>query len=914
MLSLGALAFASPWLLAGLAVLPVLWWLLRVTPPAPRRLRFPAIQLLLGLVPREETPARTPLWLILLRMALTALIILALAHPLLNPSARLSAGGPLVLAVDNGWAAAHDWPTRQRAMRELVAQAEREKRQVILLDTAPLPGAEAARPPSLLPAADARAAVDALVPRPWPNDRSGALNRLDQVALQGPANVVWLSDGLASEDAFGFAERLQRLGNLRVASETADSLARLIGPSQLESPDLVVAVHRASAPVPAQYTVRVSGEDGRLLARESVELAADQRDADVKLTMPSELRNQAMRAEIEGEASAGAVLLLDERWRRRPVGIVSAHAGEAAQPLLTGTYYLERALNPFSEVRRGDIADLLRRGTAMLVLADAAPGTRADHDALVKWIEEGGVLLRFAGPDLAESGDDLLPVTLRRGGRTIGGALSWEQPARLASFGGDSPFAGLTIPDDVTISRQVLAEPSLDLAGKTWARLTDGTPLVTGERRGQGWLVLVHTTGGPAWSNLALSGLFVEMLRRIVGLSQGVRGAGDVPLLAIETLDGYGRLQKALPNIRPISGKDLATAIASPSQPPGYYGALDARQALNLSSAVNSIAALDRLPEGVARDYFARGAELDLRPALLAGALVLVIGDLLIAYALRGLLPGLRGLSRRRRDATLAFFLVAGLTLVVTSARAAADEESFVLQATSEIRLAYVRTGIPTVDEVSRAGLTGLTNLLNRRTAVEAAEPMEVDPEQDELIFFPLLYWPVAPEQPALSPRAVERLNRFITTGGTIFFDTRDQGEGGAAGGFAGAGSQRLRQLVGGLNIPQLAPLPPDHVLTKSFYLMQEFPGRWSGGQIWAEPTEDRVNDGVATVIIGSNDYAAAWATDEQGRGLYAVVPGGEPQREQAFRFGVNLVMYALTGNYKSDQVHVPAILERLGQ
>src|SRR5260221_13968834 len=116
MLSLGALAFASPWLLAGLAVLPILWWLLRVTPPAPRRLRFPAIQLLLGLVPREETPARTPLWLILLRMALTALIILALAHPLLNPSARLTAGGPLVLVVDNGWGAGHDWPGRQGAL------------------------------------------------------------------------------------------------------------------------------------------------------------------------------------------------------------------------------------------------------------------------------------------------------------------------------------------------------------------------------------------------------------------------------------------------------------------------------------------------------------------------------------------------------------------------------------------------------------------------------------------------------------------------------------------------------------------------------------------------------------------------------------------------------------------------------
>jgi len=907
MLSLGALAFASPWLLAGFAILPILWWLLRVTPPAPRQLRFPAIRLLLGLVPREETPARTPLWLILLRMALTALIILALAHPLLNPSARLAAGGPLVLVVDNGWAAAHDWPARQRVLRELIDRAEREDRQVVLLDTAPLHGGAAARPASLLRAADARAVADALAPLPWPVDRTAALTRLDSLMLTSDANVVWLSDGLASEDAAAFAERLQHLGNLRVVTDPPDSLAALISPTQQENAELTVTVHRASAAVPARYTVRVSGVDGRLLARQDVQLAPDQRDADVRLTMPSELRNQAMRAEIEGENSAGAVLLLDERWRRRPVGIVSARAGEAAQPLLTGTYYLERALNPFSEVRRGEISDLLRREIAMVVLADAAPGTRADHDALVKWMEAGGVLLRFAGPDLAESSDDLLPVTLRRGGRTIGGALSWEQPAHLAPFG-DSPFAGLAIPADVTIARQVLAEPSLDLAGKTWARLTDGTPLVTGERRGHGWLVLVHTTGSPAWSNLALSGLFVEMLRRIVGLSQGVGGTGDAPLPPVEILDGYGRLQKPSANIRPLIGKELAATMVSSSQPPGYYGTLDTRHALNLSSAVKSIAVLDRLPAGAVRETFARGAETDLRPALLTAAFALVLIDLLIAYVLRGLLPAIGG---RRRSAAIGVLLAVGFATAAATGRAAAGEDDFVLQATSEIRLAYVKTGIRAIDDASRAGLIGLTNVLNRRTAVEAADPMEVDPEQDELIFFPLLYWPVAAEQPALSPRAIERLNRFIETGGTIFFDTRDQAEGGGTGSSAG---QRLRQLVSGLNIPPLEPVQPDHVLTKSFYLMQEFPGRWSGGQLWVEPTEDRVNDGVATVMIGSNDYAGAWAVDEQGRPANAVVPGGEPQREQAFRFGVNLVMYALTGNYKSDQVHVPAILERLGQ
>src|SRR5579864_9214462 len=109
MLALGSLAFAAPWLLLGLAVLPVIWWLLRVTPPAPRRIPFPALRLLLGLAPREETPAHTPLWLIVLRTILAALIIIGLAHPLLNPQARLAGSGPVVLVIDDGWAAAGDW-------------------------------------------------------------------------------------------------------------------------------------------------------------------------------------------------------------------------------------------------------------------------------------------------------------------------------------------------------------------------------------------------------------------------------------------------------------------------------------------------------------------------------------------------------------------------------------------------------------------------------------------------------------------------------------------------------------------------------------------------------------------------------------------------------------------------------------
>jgi len=908
MLALGSLAFASPWILAALAALPVIWWLLRVTPPAPRQIAFPAIRLLLGLVPREETPARTPWWLILLRTLIAALIVVALAHPLLNPQTRLSGDGPVALVIDDGWPAARDWRRRQMAAIDVLAEAEREGRQIVLVTTAPLASDEPAQALAPTRAADARAAVEALSPKPWPGDRQAALARLQALPLLQGSMAVWLSDGVEDGGAKALAEYLAGRGNLRYLAAAPADAPRLLtadgASAELAGKDLGVIVRSLPAAEPRPIAVRASGEDGALLAREVATLAPDASSVALRLTMPTELRNRVTRIEVEGEESAGAVLLADERWRRRPVGI-AATANTAGQPLLSENFYLERALAPFSEIRRGRAIDLLKREIAVLIYSDAGPDSPAEEESVKKWIEAGGILLRFAGPRLAEQGDHLLPVRLRRGGRTIGGALSWETPAKLAPFAADSPFAGLAIPADVRVARQVLAEPDLDLAGKSWARLADGTPLVTAEKLDRGWTVLVHTTANAEWSDLALSGLFVQMLRRIVAMSQGVATAGDAALPPVETLDGFGHLQHPPPNARPISGKEIATAKPSPSHPPGFYGTADARVALNLSSAITNLAPIGELPAGVARESFAKSAEVDIRPPLLTLAFLLALLDLLIAYALRGLL-------RPRPAGIAAGIALAMILLPVAPARA---DDDFVVRATSELRLAYIRTGDEATDAVSRAGLVGLIAMLNRRTAVETAEPLAVDIEADELIFFPLLYWPVTDEQPPPSPRAAERINRYLETGGTILFDTRDAGEEtpGALGSIA-ASQARLRRLVAGVKIPPLVPVPPDQVLTRSFYLLHEFPGRWNSGQVWIEPVEDRVNDGVASVIVGGNDWAGAWAVDDQGRPEFACVPGGEQQREMAMRFGVNLVMYVLTGNYKTDQVHVPAILERLGQ
>mgnify|MGYP002714239960 CR=1 FL=1 len=590
MLGLGPIAFAVPWILGALIVLPILWWLLRLTPPSPRIVQFPAIRLLRDLVAREETPARTPLWLLIMRTVLAALVILALAQPLLNPRAGLPGSGPIVMVVDNGWGAGRDWPARQRTMADLIDQAERNNRDLIVLATSPDAAGEKPRPSNLMRPADARRVTQSLAPMPWPTDRAAVVEALRGLQVQGSAHTVWLSDGLSDAAAQPLAARLQQMGGVEVLMDGADRLPNLLLPPATEGTDLVATVKRADTTLPTPVTVRAVAADGRLLARQTAAFAPGADSAEIRLALPVELRNEVIRMSIEGEQTAGATVLLDERWRRRPVGLVSGRPEGENQPLLSDLYYLERALSPFSEIRRGSVLDLMSRDLSVLILADIGALTDMEASAVESWVERGGVLVRFAGPRLAQHTDHLVPVRLRLGDRTLGGALSWSEPAKLAPFPPSSPFAGMHIPPDVVVDRQVLAEPSIDLPDKTWARLADGTPLVTAENREEGKIVLVHTTANPDWSNLALSGLFVDMLRRITALSEGVSGDMQATTFApIEVLDGRGQLVPPPATVFPIPGNAFRPDTLGPRHPPGFYGTEEARRALNLTSLVTKV-------------------------------------------------------------------------------------------------------------------------------------------------------------------------------------------------------------------------------------------------------------------------------------------------------------------------------------
>jgi hypothetical protein len=943
------LGFAQPLVLLGLLSLPVLWWLLRLIPPRPRRITFPPTRLLFDIKPKEDTPARTPWWLTLLRLVLATLVILAAAGPLWNPPVASSTGAaPVALLIDDGFGAAASWDARLRTVDDIIGRAEADNRGVALV-----PLGEALQDVSLQPPAAARVRAKQLKPVPRAIERSDALPAISRLLAATPdMQVIWLSDGVDLGRSSEFVSGLARLTQGRSVSVVTGGLptAHALAGADNAAGGLTVKVLRANTGGTEGGVIRALDLKGLPLGETRFAFADDAREADADINLPVEIRNDIARLEISGERSAGAVQLLDKRWRRRTVGVVSGSTADTAQPLLASTYYLSRALNPFADVRLADTAapaDAVRRfieqNIPMIMLADVGNMVGEVHDRLAGWVEDGGMLVRFAGPRLAASDDDLVPVRLRRGGRTLGGTLSWDKPQPLTAFSREGPFATMAVPKDVTVSRQVLAEPEAGLPDRTWATLADGTPLVTAVRRGKGMIVLFHVTADTRWSDLPLSGAFVDMLRRIVGLA-GATATNDNPgkeqaarevVPPTRILDGFGAFGPPTANTKPVPVNFVTRANAD--HPPGFYGPPEGLLAVNTLAPADRLTGLDYGPLNARLEAYQVGEPLDLRGPVLLTALVLLALDALVVFLLAG---GVGQILRKRPQRAAAALVLAGLIAMLaltpqafaqqapSPAPAARADLDFAMKATLETHLAYVVTGDAEVDGISKSGLEGLTLFLAQRTALEPGDPIGVDISRDELAFFPIIYWPVAPNASKPSAEALARIDAYMKNGGTVLFDTRDaiMAPPGPGGANRSPGMMALRNILSSLDIPELEPVPRDHVLTKTFFLLRDFPGRFNSGQLWVEalPTSAdaadeskrpaRAGDGVSSIIITSNDMAGAWATRSDGQAMLPMVPGEPRQRDFAFRAGVNIVMYTLTGNYKADQVHVPALLERLGQ
>ncbi|KAA6205066.1 MAG: DUF4159 domain-containing protein [Candidatus Tokpelaia sp.] len=1013
-------SFAASYILWALLALPALWWLLRLTPPRPQVEIFPPLRLLRGLQGAETQALRCPWWLIMLRLGLAALLILAFARPVQNRGLSFAVnGGPVIIMLDNGFAA---YPHKDRVRAEaqkLLAAAAATNSLVYIIPTAGAMGAEIGPYSSI----EAKSVIDRLSYSAIAVRRDRAFARLAEIVAQNPGGAglhsAYLTDGLA---AAGDKKAFALLSNLPVAELLwYQPQVDLIGITAAENgaDGLHFTVIRAADKQEASGRLAAYDEKAQIVAEQDFHFAAGAETAQGLFALPAEIRNdiawlQLLPAGQNGRSSlrnAAGLRLLDTGKKQKTVAILAPAQSRLAQPLLSPLYYVAKALEKAPQVAGGKVlqADsgsfeqnidmLLKARPALLIMGDIAAIPAPAQQKLRRFVEKGGTLLRFAGPALANAdnskagsgpaaaaaaAESLLPVPLRRGERSFGGALSWEKPQKLAPFPPDSPFYGQALPQDVLVFRQILAEPSADLFDKSWVALTDGTPLVSSAALGRGRLVFVHTGLDSGWSNLALSGFFVDMLQKLVAISGSsgrvMRRQGDSVLAPYRIITAEGVLAAAPDYIRALKLQEAKAEAPDFYHPPGFYGTRNALYPLNLLGDKSRFAALPLplLPAVKPMSY--AGPETNWQNRLLIAAFCLFIMDIILSLLKTGNIgwrifrPGRRskavgagwqaGLRRKMGDwrgksrlkapgsSKLLFIgLFFGLTaafagiiaapvpaqpaaaktaqIIAPKAQNSAEQEDRISdKAPSAVlagktRLAYVLTGKAELDAVSKAGLQNLSRFIERRTTIEPGNIVGIDPARDELAFYPLIYWPIDAQTPMPARQAIDNMDSYMRRGGTILFDTRDALQTGLQLDGAGANTSRLRAILAGLNVPPLIPAPPEHVIARSFYIMPDFPGHYRNSPLWIAAGADsaatngktpliRAGDGVSPILITANDFAGAWADDGKGGFLFPLVPDGEEQRLWAFRGGLNIVMYILTGNYKADQMHMPELLRRL--
>lgn len=928
-IGIAGLSFLNPLFLLGLLALPVMWFLLRVMPPAPKVVSFPTLRFLKDLETVERSPSKTPWWLILLRMLAVGLVILALARPVLNPQDDIAGAGTLRIVLDNGWSAASTWDDQIRTVQDVLFKAKQAGRPLAILKTATAPGQSRPAHSGILSYGEAKSIIDGAEMQPWPSDYEAAAELVRTHETIPDAASVWVSSGISGPGFDSLARALESGGGLTFyrpePNQTALLLKETVDPETgMRSPNGFTVLRAAGAEDDNRpFTVHALSRNGEIIESHSGEFTPRHGTAkDIVFDFPQPIIAELSYLRLSHSAGAGGTYLLSDRYVTKTVGIVSRRSAEDATPLVEDSYYLTRALQPYAELHSGTIDDLLSKQVNMMILPDIAAMPVETLNRLSIWVENGGLLVNFAGPNTAETTPELVPVELRKGGRALEGVMTWEEPLLIGDFPKESPFFGFEVPDDVKIRQMVLAQPGPDLEGKTWAKLEDGTPLITSAPLGKGRMVLIHTTATPKWSDLPLSGLYVEILNRLTkmaGQSAATVQEQSGTLMPEIVLDGRGRLKQPESFVKPIPADTFASVTPNAFNPPGIYGRSGYVQALNLGDRLDGFELAGALPAGAASKSYDPQGETRLMPGLLAAAFTLALLDWIIVLALSGLLFNVsRRTGKGTATAGLAGMIVV-LTVILAPAPAPAETSQDAVRYATDMHLAYIKTPNDRINTTARVGLEQLARVLRMRTSVEPEGVAEIDLSQDNLAFFPFIYWPVTSSMPDLSAEQAQKIQTYMDNGGMILFDTRDQPKRIKAlqGISESENAKALRRLLQPVNVPPLVQVPEDHVLTKSFYLLQDFPGKYSGGALWVEqastdPERRTGLDGVTRILIGSNDWAGAWASTPGNRN--PAIATSSRQQEMAFRFGVNVVMYALTGNYKSDQVHVPFILERLGQ
>lgn len=641
------LDFDDPWVGAPwAAALIAAYLLMRTHERKAKTVYFPAMHILHALPDTEAAPEGTPWWMQLPVYGAITAAAFGAAGPEWKPPLDLGGDAPVLVAFDNGWASAASWDERVTFARDILRVAHNNDVEVAFLPLAQERGDDALLPVTMS-AAEALSVLERLQPQPWQIDTQAMTEALGALESGSFGKTFWLSSGLDMDGyAQDFARTLSAIAPLEVYEDRAEQLPHILFPAQYESGDYRISVARPAGGEEETISVTAYGQDGTPIAAQEMIFPEGGLSADILFDVPQ--GQDVFRFSLDTQQTAAGTVFVDEKWKPRSVGIV-IQSQQDLSSLLGEARYIRTALESHTAVHTGNVEQLLASGDiSVLALPDSVALSSIASKKLRQWVESGGTLIRFAGPNMARRdhiGDPLLPLDLQRGIHAMGSAGS------VAGFSESSPLQGVEGDARVSISGSIAALPGPGVESRIWARMADGSPLISANNLGEGQVVLFHTSANTALGEFSLSDMFVDTLVEIVRSGKSIEDTADfirTPLPPVNILDGYGSMQPPNPSVLHLTQPVYEAQRFGADNPPGFYGDLLSGAAHNLSASFDGAEMIGALPDGARRDFYEAANE---RGDLAGAAWSMATGFMLLSTLLLILQQQKLGQSLTRRGA-----------------------------------------------------------------------------------------------------------------------------------------------------------------------------------------------------------------------------------------------------------------------
>ena len=887
--------FTYPLVLFAFLLLPFIWKFLKTVPPSPKLKKFPGIVFLAKYKSMDHKPEKNSNLIIFLRLFLISTIILGFSQPQIIKSNDDIVSNLII--IDNSKFSSIAWRSTINKITELILENNNEQNNFSIITSTELAKNDLFYLHEKN-ASETLESISNLKPLSWNPNYLLLKEKINNFKKKFD-NIYWFTEPIDFKHKKNLFENLNQ-NNIKVFNIDKEKIPPIIKFKKQQNDTFNFEIFHPLK-IFNEVTIDCYSLDGKLLFKNSFSTDLIKKQdfyvSEVKLEVPLNLKNKIDYFKFNNINSSSTKIFLSETQKKKTVGIVETNQNFQNLNLDSGNYFVKKALKTNFKVKKQDLKEILDKEIKLLFIDDQSINYDESNERLEKWISEGGTLVKFGGENFIKNIKSQSHQKLRSAfsltGKKISvkGNLSLKQSLKLSEISNESPLFGLKVPNEIEIKEYIESSPlNFTRNINVWLRLENGTPLISSVSQSKGQIIFFHIPCNTDWSNLTLSYFFVDILQKIVDQSKGIKLKGERALKPFKNLDALGELIDPSPQSLNIPNiNKLKTLKINYNYPPGLYKDIYGIYALNSENSSQFEFKLLNFDDNVSFYQKYNEKNINLKDTLFILSIFLFITDTIITLFLRQLV--------NFKQLNFFFFCLSAFLSYELVA------EKIKISEISENKIGYILNGNPEIDKVSYNGLKTLSGIITQKTAAIFTDPKSIDLKNDKLFSFPLIYWVTDTRVRALP----KKIKQYINDGGLLLIDCKlNEDEI-----IIDKCLERFETLLES-NFPgKLEMLDKSHAIAKSFYLLQDFPGRRNEPVFFLKSNSIKF-DNASSVIFGINDWAGAWAKKNKEDFLLPILENNSNQRKSSFRFGLNLLIYSLTGNYKTDQVHVPEILKRM--